>query len=159
MSIIRNPNLEKNGYILTEFPLEHCVLNFVRNRQWKELDNYFLQISRPNGILYSFLEEYLSFRSIDHIIAIRSAPNDDEGIWHDDGSRHLGFSLSLNIDPSSIGGGELRFRKKATDQSTQFSPLPYGMIVLFLTGLYGYEHQVGAVTRGERIVIAGWCSV
>ena len=158
MSVLKNLNLEQNGYLLTQFPLDKCVSEYVLKRQWNELDRHLLEISKPGGSLYSFLQDYLDFNFLEHIIAIRSAPGDDEGIWHDDGSRLLGFSLSLNIEPSSIAGGELRFKAKDSRDMERFSPLPFGQIVLFLTGVFGYEHQVGAVTQGERIVIAGWCS-
>jgi hypothetical protein len=150
--------LIQNGCVLTEFPLEECVRIFVQERRWKELDNYFLEISKPNGLLNNFLKAYLDFSFLEHIIAIRTAPTDDEGIWHDDGSRFIGFSLSLNLAPETIEGGELYFRKKESTEMSSFKPLPFGKIVIFLSGVYGYEHKVTAVTKSERIIIAGWCS-
>ncbi len=156
--MIKNLKLNQDGYLVAEFPLDKLVLDLVNQRNWVSLDQYFLEISKPNNILYQFLSNYIEFKNLEHIIAIRSAPDDEDGIWHDDGSRFLGFSLSLNIDPPSIQGGNLYFKKKNTDKKASFSPLPFGQIVLFLSGLYGYEHMVSAVTKGERIVIAGWCS-
>jgi hypothetical protein len=158
MNIIKNPLLERNGCLLTDYPLNDLILTYVKNRQWKELDNHFLEISRPGGSLFNFFQAYLTYTSLEHIIAIRTAPNDDEGIWHDDGSRFIGFSLSLNLAPESIAGGELYFKKKESTEMSCFRPLPFGKIVIFLSGVYGYEHKVSAVTQGERIVIAGWCS-
>ena len=156
--MIKNSTLKKSGFILTDFPLEPIVLELIQKENWYELDQYFLEISKPNGQLRNFLADYLDFKTLEHIIAIRSAPLDEDGIWHDDGSRFLGFSLSLNIDHSSIQGGELRFKRKTSSQVEIFSPLPYGKIVLFLSGVYDYEHMVSAVTKEQRIVIAGWCS-
>lgn len=155
--MIKNQSLLENGYIIIDFSLENCVLDFVKNRQWKELDNYFLSISEPEKPLHKLFKAYLDYNFLEHIIAIRSAPNDEEGIWHDDGSRLLGFSLSLNINPESIAGGELCFKKKEVTGMENFKPLPFGKMIIFLSGIYGYEHKVTAVTSGERIVIAGWC--
>lgn len=156
--MIRNQKLRDEGFIVTDFPLDDCVLHFVKTQRWNDLDDYFLKISLPQNSLHTFLLKYLEFNFLEHIIAIRNATDDEDGIWHDDGSRFLGFSLSLNINPASIKGGELRFKKKLSEQTNIFTPLPYGTIVLFLSGIYGYEHMVSAVTEGERIVIAGWCS-
>jgi hypothetical protein len=156
--MIKNFELLSNGFIIADFPLEPKVLEFVQNKNWNELDQYFLDISKPDGFLRNFLSEYLDFETLEHIIAIRSAPEDEDGIWHDDGSRFLGFSLSLNLDHKNIVGGELRFKKKESSDLEFFSPRPYGKIIIFLSGIFGYEHMVSAVTKGERVVIAGWCS-
>lgn len=156
--MIKNSDLIKNGFVTADFPLEPIVLVMLQNQQWAELDNYFLEISKPNGMLRNFLAHYLNYETLEHIIAIRKAPEDEDGIWHDDGSRFLGFSLSLNRNPESIVGGKLFFKKKGVTKAAVFAPQPYGKIILFLSGLYGYEHMVSAVTEGERIVIAGWCS-
>jgi hypothetical protein len=156
--MIKNTTLIESGFLVLDFPIEEKVKTFVLNKKWIELDQYFLDISKEQGALRNFLTPYLHFEVLEHIIAIRKAPEDEDGIWHDDGSRFLGFSLSLNIDHNNIVGGELRFKKKDLEYTEKFSPLPYGKIVLFLSGIYGYEHMVSAVTCGERIVIAGWCS-
>lgn len=156
--MIKNTNLLEKGFVLTDFPLESKVLEFIQNKNWYALDQYFLEISTSDGLLRNFLADYLDFEMLEHIISIRSAPEDEDGIWHDDGSRFLGFSLSLNWKPENIIGGELRFKLKESNQEDVFKPQPYGKIIIFLSGLYGYEHMVSAVTSGERIVIAGWCS-
>lgn len=156
--MIKNTQLLEQGYILTDFPLDKVVLEYVLQQNWAALDQHFLDISKKDGQLRNFLLEYLDFETLEHIIAIRRAPEDDDGIWHDDGSRFVGFSLSLNRSPESIVGGELLFKKKNADRSMTFPPQPFGKIVIFLTGIFGYEHKVNAVTSGERIVIAGWCS-
>lgn len=140
------------------FPLEEKVKTLVTERNWKELDQHFLTISRPGGQLKEFFNEILDYDVLEHIIAIRTAPGDEDGIWHDDGSRFLGFSLSLNFHPETIKGGKLFFRKKETTDNVVYPVQPYGTMIIFLSGLSGYEHMVSAVTFGERIVIAGWCS-
>ncbi len=156
--MIKNQILKDVGFVLSEFPLENCVATFIKDKNWKALDDYFIQLSKPGNALHAFLSTYLDFDFTEHIIAIRSAPDDEDGIWHDDGSRFLGYSLSLNLDHQNIEGGQLRFKKKNSPQTEVFPPLPYGKIVLFLSGVYGYEHMVSAVTKSQRIVIAGWCS-
>jgi hypothetical protein len=161
-SMIKNQKLLLQGYTTEDFPISPIVLEWLQKEKWAELDQYFLEISKEDGLLRKFLSHYLDFHVLEHIIAIRRSNQDGEidedGIWHDDGSRFLGFSLSLNLNPASILGGELRFKRKDSDQLQIFAPQPYGKIVLFLSGIYGYEHMVSAVTKGERIVIAGWCS-
>lgn len=156
--MIKNQILNETGFIVTDFPLDSVVLELVQNANWYELDQYFLEISKAGGQLRNFLSDYLDFKTLEHIIAIRRSPDDEDGIWHDDGSRLLGFSLSLNRDHKKIEGGELRFKRKNSARVHSFPPRPFGKIVLFLSGIYGYEHMVSAVTKGERIVIAGWCS-
>lgn len=156
--MIKNPVLLESGYLLVDFPISGEVSELIKEKKWRELDQHFLNLSIPNGELRTFLKNFLDFETLEHIIAIRNAPDDEDGIWHDDGSRFLGFSLSLNLRPETISGGELRFKKKTEKESLIFAPLPYGQMVLFLSGIYGYEHMVSAVTGGERIVIAGWCS-
>lgn len=156
--MIKNPELQNCGYIVVDFPMDPVILEFVQNNKWQELDQYFLDISKNNGMLRTFLSQYLDFETLEHIIAIRTAPDDEDGIWHDDGSRFCGFSLSLNLNPANILGGQLLFKKKSSKESTIFPVQPYGKMIIFLSGLSGYEHMVSAVTSGQRIVIAGWCS-
>lgn len=156
--MIKNKELIEHGYVKTFFPLEEKVRTYVIEKKWKELDQHFLDLSRPGGALRIFLNEFLDYETLEHIIAIRTAPGDDDGIWHDDGSRFSGFSLSLNLHPENIEGGELLFRKKGENEAVIFPPQPYGTIVIFLSGLSGFEHKVNAVSKNERIVIAGWCS-
>ena len=88
---------------------------------------------------------------------------DEEGIWHDDGSRKMGFSLSLNLAPQRIEGGELLIRHRLLhpvqndEGSLAIGPLSFGELVLFKTGLEGVEHRTRAVNKGNRLVLAGWC--
>lgn len=156
--MIKNLELQNQGYILVDFPIESNVLEFVQNKNWLKLDQYFLDISKIDGLLRNVLSQYLDFETLEHIISIRSAPDDEDGIWHDDGSRFCGFSLSLNSNPADIQGGHLLFKKKESNETKIFPAQPYGKMIIFLSGLSGYEHMVSAVLKGQRIVIAGWCS-
>lgn len=130
----------------------------VSRREWQKLDKVLSQLCSRDGELFKKLKCYHHFDSIEHIIAIRSAPKDEDGIWHDDGSRYMAFSLSLNINPLHICGGNLLLRKKGCPEVTTIAPPKFGTLLIFLTGQYGFEHKVEQVTEGERIVAAGWCS-
>jgi hypothetical protein len=156
--MILSSELEKNNIIEVIFPIDSNLLQFIIDEDWQSVDQYFLKSSQVGGELYEFLTNFLNFKSIEHIIAIRSAPDDEDGIWHDDGSRLLGFTISLTIHSQSVSGGELRFRKKGDSEFLSISTRSLGGMLLFKTGEYGFEHMVSAVTSSKRIVLAGWCS-
>lgn len=147
----------RNGFEIKEFLLPPSVIDSLRTQNWDALDAEMGQLLSPNGSLFELLKQYKEFNSIEHIVAIRKSP-DDEGIWHDDGSRKLAFSLSLTEFPSQVEGGHLFFRKKGSSQTAEIKPQPLGKIIIFKTGQEGYEHKVGAVTKGQRIICAGWCT-
>jgi hypothetical protein len=155
---LRSTELIESHLIEKTFPLDKFVLAALEKGNWKVIDDYFLMEAKPEGVLYKFLSEFLEFESIEHIIAIRQPPEDEDGIWHDDGSRILGFSLSLSQNHDQISGGELRFRPKGQSDFHSITTRPLGQMLLFKTGIYGFEHMVTAVTKGKRVVIAGWCS-
>lgn len=156
--MIKDPLLNQNHIIEVVFPLEKQVLQWLEEKDYLSIDRHFLESEKPNGTLFNFLQNYLSFSSIEHIISIRKPPFDEDGIWHDDGSRILGFTLSLTREHLSVKGGQLRFRNKRDLEYQSLSLRPYGHMLLFKTGIYGFEHMVTQVTHGERILIAGWCS-
>lgn len=156
--MIINNELISNHIIQRTFPLDESIKELVRNEKWQDIDNYFLNIEKKNGLLFNYLSDFLEFNSIEHIISIRNPPHDEDGIWHDDGSRILGFTLSLTENPDSIIGGDLLFKHKESKDFQRVSIRPFGEILLFKTGIYGFEHMVTKVTQGKRILIAGWCS-
>lgn len=162
ISLIKN-KLFDNGFIIFDFltllDTEEItqVKNEVLQKKWSELDQRISIWNKKEGVLFQFLLQFLNFNSMEHIIAIRQGPDDEDGIWHDDGSRVLAYSLSLNLNPKEISGGQLFFRKKNVEPFDAIPPLPFGQIIVFLTGTSGYEHKVCAVTKGERIISAGWC--
>jgi len=147
----------RNGFEIRDFTLPPSVIVHLRTENWNALDTEMGQLLSPQAPLFELLKEYKEFNSIEHIVAIRKSP-DDEGIWHDDGSRKLAFSLSLTEFPSQVEGGQLYFREKGSEQTTEITPQPLGKIIVFKTGQEGYEHKVGAVTKGQRIICAGWCT-
>jgi len=91
------------------------------------------------------------------MLALRQAP-DEDGIWHDDGSRDLGFSLSLCLEPEKIQKGRFCLRHIESQRLTMISPPPLGTLTCFLTGKNGYEHRVEQVLSGNRLMLVGWCN-
>jgi hypothetical protein len=158
--MLRRPELFQNGFHLTYFSLEEKIKDLVATQNWVQLDQEFQILTSSEGRLFKFLREYHDFNVIEFIISIRDAENDweEDGIWHDDGSRIFAFSLSLTLNADEIKGGRLGVRRMGEEH---FLPLPtpsFGGIILFLTGVYGFEHKIHQVTRGKRVIIAGWCS-
>ena len=142
-------------FIPIELPVE--VDELLTQKNYYELDQWILKATMPEGLIFNNLKPILDFSYIETIIAIRTAGEDEEGIWHDDGSRILGFSLSLTRDHQSIRGGHLEFRQKGEVQYQSIPTQKMGTLICFKTGLYGFEHRVSKVTTGTRTVIAGWC--
>jgi hypothetical protein len=142
-------------FISLELPAE--IDEYLADKNYYDLDRWAQKAIAPEGLIHSALKNLLDFKFIESIIAIRSGGEDEEGIWHDDGSRILGFSLSLTQDHLLVQGGHLEFRQKG---QTEFQSIPTqkkGTLICFKTGVYGYEHRVSKVDTGVRIVIAGWC--
>ncbi len=156
--MLKRPELFSQGFHLTYFPVPEIVRDFIHAENWPALDAEFKRLTSPQGELFKFLNQFHDFQSIEFIISIRDAQNEweEDGIWHDDGSRVFAFSLSLT--ESEISGGRLGVRRIGDEN---FLPIPtpgFGGIITFLTGIYGFEHKIHQVTHGRRIIIAGWCS-
>lgn len=150
----------KNGYDIQKFPPSQRLRSLVREEDWNGLDAAVRALTLPEGELFTFLRRFQDFGAIEFIISIRDAGNDweEDGIWHDDGSRVFAFSLSLTENAQALVGGNLGIRKIG-DEQMELIPTPeFGTIILFLTGVHGYEHRIHRVEEGRRIIIAGWCS-
>lgn len=152
--------LMNTGFHLTYFTLSEEIRNMVRDEKWEELDKSFKELTTPQGRLFQFLRTFHDFQSIEFIISIRDADHEweEDGIWHDDGSRIFAFSLSLTENAGAIEGGRLGIKRKKEETYTMIPTPEFGGMIVFLTGLYGFEHKIHRVTRGKRIIIAGWCS-
>lgn len=147
-----------NGHLKLNYPVDEHAQSLIKAKNWPELDQLAATWLSAAGSLRLTLSKYCRFNSIEHILALRSHP-DDEGIWHDDGSRLMAFSLSLTLNHHDVQGGEIFIRAKENEQNShQFSTQPLGTLIIFNTGRDGYEHRVSAVKSGERLVLAGWCS-
>ena len=94
-----NRDLLNKGFLKIKFPLPDRILPFVKNRNWQELDSFFGQSVLPSGPLFEMLKNYHKFQSIEHMLAIRNAEEDEDGIWHDDGSRYIAFFTLVNSMP------------------------------------------------------------
>ena len=158
-SILKDNTLLEHGFKKICLNLPKEIEELVETRNWEKLDNVAFKLCGLDGLIFNELKEFHEFNQVEHLINVRQGPGDEDGIWHDDGSRFLAFSLSLNLRPYSIGGGELFLRKKGDiNKMVTLTPLPFGEMIVFLTGQYDFEHKVGKVTSGERICLAGWCS-
>jgi len=150
------------GFLITTIEVPPLVREKLLERNWPGLDQAIARETLPGGVIFSKLQNYAKFSQIEFIISIRSSfeEPDEDGIWHDDGSRVLAFSLSLTLNPSEIEGGCLEIRRRGEDfPKTETLPTPpYGSMIVFATGHLGFEHKINRVIRGERIIIAGWCT-
>ena len=157
-NMLKRPELFNQGYHLSYFSLGDEIKNLVIQENWQELDNEFKKNTDKDGRLFKYLQEYHDFENIEFIISIRDSSNEweEDGIWHDDGSRVFAFSLSLTL--GAVKGGRLGLRQRGQENFIQLPTPSFGGIILFLTGIYGFEHKIHQVIKGKRIIIAGWCS-
>jgi hypothetical protein len=152
-----NIMLIENGFAQIKLVLPDEIKQNIRLQNWNNLDRILKIATSPDGFLHQQLQLYISIKSIEFIIAIRSAPDDEDGIWHDDGSRQLAFTLSLVEDLKQLEGGILQLRQKSAREHITLIPTPaYGTLTIIKTGHEGYEHCVTKVSRGTRIICAGW---
>lgn len=158
--MLKRPELFQNGFHLSYFPLGPEIREFVEKEEWDKLDAAFKELTSKNGRLFKYLQQYHDFNEIEFIISVRDSLNEweEDGIWHDDGSRVFAFSLSLTLDADKISGGRLAVREKGSEKYLEIPTPSFGNIILFLTGIYGYEHKIHQVIFGKRVIIAGWCS-
>jgi hypothetical protein len=170
MGCMKTQLLLSQGYFLAPLELPADVRTSVIERNWEELDAQIRVETLPGGGIFKKLAEYADFSEIEFIVSIRSSHEypDEDGIWHDDGSRVLAFSLSLTLEPDTIKGGVLEIRRRAVqsgsrdhgkeEKSSELITPPYGTMIVFATGHFGFEHKINRVVSGERIIIAGWCT-
>ena len=158
--MLKLDTLMNTGFHISYFPLSEDIRKLVNEENWKGLDDAFRELTSSSGRLFKFLQNYHDFNSIEFILSIRDAANDweEDGIWHDDVSRVFAFSLSLTENAAEIEGGRLGVKNKHEENITLIPTPEFGGIILFLTGIYGFEHKIHQVTKGRRIIIAGWCS-
>lgn len=149
--------LKEKGYLQMKLEFPSDFAEDLKNEYWSEVDQKFARYLEEDGFLRKFLNQFHPYDTTEHMIAIRDAKIDEDGIWHDDGSRHFAFTWSFNDDPN-LEGGELLFKEKGSSDCVTISPPPYETLTVFLTGQYHFEHKVNKVLRGVRKTLVGWCS-
>ncbi|MFT6071181.1 MAG: hypothetical protein ACJAT2_001453 [Bacteriovoracaceae bacterium] len=144
----------KKGHINFNWEVPPSWKQAILEKDWQTLDSLAAQAVSEKGSLRVLLEKLCPVQKIEHLISLREAP-DEDGIWHDDGSRDLAFSLSLSLESFEGEGLGLRIRG---DEASAFTLgyRPYGTLTCFLTGSNGYEHRTHQVLKGSRLVLAGW---
>ena len=149
--------LETKGFCIIPIPLSEEILKMVESADYPNLDAEFQELTAPNGLVFKTLKQFCPVKEIEFIISLREAKNDweEDGIWHDDGSRILAFSLSLTTQMPK--GGVLEFRQKGEAISQKIETPAFADMIIFKTGVDGFEHKINAVTSGQRLIIAGWC--
>jgi hypothetical protein len=150
-------DLNKNGHFIKKIDLPAQLLSLVQSKNYQEIDNFFQSLTSKGQLLFDFLAKFCPVEEIEFIISLRSSENDweEDGIWHDDGSRILAFSLSLSLNCPQ--GGVLELREKGSNESIKIPTPSYGHIIVFKTGIDNFEHKINKVESGERLIIAGWC--
>jgi len=154
--MITSPLLRQQGWLKFAIKLPSTIEQNVRAQNYELLDREVAKLLDSGGELRLIFNEFLVIEKTEFILTLRQPPDDEDGIWHDDGSRELAFSLGLNLEPQKIIGGELELRHKKGDLGYQFSPLSWGEVLVFLTGVHGWEHRVLRVHHHHRLHAAGW---
>ncbi|MEX0798985.1 MAG: 2OG-Fe(II) oxygenase [Bacteriovoracaceae bacterium] len=149
----------ENGFYRANLTPPKDILESVKKRDWGQVDHLCGRLVKEDGALFQLLYPLAGQSRIEFIINVRDAKNswEEDGIWHDDGSRILAFSMGLNLAPETIKGGELLIRPKGVSASQRLGPPAIGEVVIFKTGVDGFEHKVLKVEQGQRVVMAGWC--
>lgn len=159
--------LKNEGYLSFSLNLPSHWEELVTRENYERLYREALDATKEEGFLYQNLKPLLkevfqdkSF-SWELMLAKREGPQDeeDEGIWHDDASRSLALSLSLNPEPKEIEGGCLLLRtKSSTGEIKKIETQNWGTLLAFATGKWGWDHKITRVTSGNRLVLVAWVS-
>ncbi len=159
--------LKNEGFLSLPLQLPDSWQNYVGAEDYDSLYREAEDAIRVEGFINKALKPLLKEIFIESepewelMLAKRLGPQDEdeEGIWHDDGSRRLAISLSLNKNPQSISGGELLLRQKDNPQKIKtLETQGWGTLLVFATGQWGWEHKVTRVTTGNRLVLVAWLS-
>ncbi|OUR96779.1 hypothetical protein A9Q84_10585 [Halobacteriovorax marinus] len=149
--------IKKKGFLQMKLAFPKELADALKLCNWQRVDQLLFEYLEVGAFLRTVLDQFHPYNTTEHMIAIRDARTDEDGIWHDDGSRHFAFTWSFNDDPE-LEGGELLFKVKNSTECTTITPPAYETLTVFLTGEYNYEHKVNKVSRGVRKNLVGWCS-
>lgn len=128
----------------------------IQSANYEELDQLIREHLENDGIIFNSLSQFIAIKKSEYIISIREEGKDEDGIWHDDGSRELAFTISLTQHADKIKGGNLLLREKGQVNFHRIKTPEFGTVTIMKTGQDGYEHCVEKVTKGKRIICAGW---
>jgi hypothetical protein len=145
------------GHTQIKLTLPENLKKLILEENYNALDKCLGDLLKEDGLIYQALLPFGTIKKTEYLIAIREEGSDEDGIWHDDGSRDLAFTLSLVLDLQQLKGGILLFREKNNHSNLQRISTPtYGTLTVIKTGKDNYEHRVEKVTSGKRIICAGW---
>ena len=98
-------DLKNNGYFIAKIDLPSQLPKLIQSDNYNEIDDIFQTLTSPGHVIFDFLAKFCPVKEIEFIISLRSAKNEweEDGIWHDDGSRILAFSLSLTQNQPNGG--------------------------------------------------------
>lgn len=149
--------IKEKGYILHEVRPPDYFQELIFKEDWNLLDLECSKLTQKDSLIFNLLSQFYPIQDIEFIISLRVAGDNEDGIWHDDGSRKIAFSWSLTPESFSPEGGILSLRPKKEPSHIQNIKTPhYGEMIIFRTGEDGWEHKISEVTGGKRLVIAGW---
>lgn len=153
-------DVAKQGFCKTFINLPVTWRNYCLEGNWETLYQEATAAMKPGQWLSNYLKALTAKDyEFELMLSQRVGPQDeeDEGIWHDDASRDMAFSLSLTLDELAVSGGTLGLRKK-NDLSNliEIPTQKYGTLLCFPTGKYGWDHKIARVTQGKRLVLVGW---
>ena len=152
-------DLKFHGYCVMPVGLNRELREFIREQDFDAIDSHFQARLSPKADLFNQLRTLCSFTKTEFIISLRESNNEweEDGIWHDDGSRKIAFSWSLTPQHFAPRGGVLSLKRKGDAKDCALIKTPqFGEIVIFNTGQQGWEHKISQVNQGARLVIAGW---
>lgn len=168
-SIRYKDQLKNTGHISCHFTLP---TSWTKYAQDKDYDSLYCEISaelKEDSSLWQQINAWVRHIYSDQtlwghewMLALREGPQEaeQEGIWHDDSSRDLALSLSLNLDPQQITGGELRLRPRANREVvTSIQPRLWGEAHFFATGKLDWEHKTSLVSAGNRLILVVWITL
>ena len=69
--MILDSELNNQNIIQKSYPLPLEIIELVKTENWLAIDQYFLAAERPGGALFNFMEAFLTFTKIEHIISTR----------------------------------------------------------------------------------------
>ncbi len=148
------------GYLKIKLPLDSKWESLVKQENWPLLDQLVRRSFTNPGPLFDLFQSIHPYQYFENIISIRDASDEfeEDGIWHDDGSRLFACSLSLTLHPQELEGGVLGIRKKEGGPIVYVPTPEFATAIIFKTGIDGFEHRIHKVTKGRRIIMAGWFS-